>query len=70
MRSTNAHPPKRVLWTRGSTEKLKELLDKKVSIGKISNLLNRTEKSIRRKCERLNLSSSTTYTKNNKDGQN
>lgn len=54
---------KRVLWTREATRDLKKLLEDRLSIKEISLMLGRTEKSIRRKCERLSLSSSTTYTK-------
>jgi hypothetical protein len=54
---------KRVLWSREQSTKLKELLNAKLAITEIAKVLNRTEKSIRRKCERLNVSSSTTYEK-------
>lgn len=59
----------RSLWKPEDDKKLKKLLAiKGYGITQISLELNRSEKAIRRRCDRLNLSSSSTYNKkkNNK----
>jgi hypothetical protein len=57
----------RILWSKSSTDKLMELINNRTPITKISKTLKRSQKSIRRKCDRLKISSSTTYIKNNTD---
>jgi hypothetical protein len=58
---------KRTLWTNSDDKNLKKLLSiKGLGIEKIGAELNRSEKAIRRRCERLNISSSATYIKKKK----
>jgi hypothetical protein len=54
----------RSLWKPEDDKKLKKLLAiKGYGIAQISLELNRSEKAVRRRCDRLNLSSSSTYSK-------
>jgi hypothetical protein len=55
---------KRSLWKESEDRKLIDLLRiRGIGIEKIAQKLERTEKAIRRRCERLNLSSSSLYNK-------
>ena len=54
-----------VLWTPKEVATLTDCLEKKIPIKKIADKLGKTEKSIRKKCEWLGLSSATTYRKIN-----
>jgi hypothetical protein len=55
---------KRSLWKESEDKKLIDLLRiRGIGIDKIAQKLKRTEKAIRRRCERLNLSSSSLYNK-------
>jgi hypothetical protein len=56
---TRAHP----VWTPKETEVLKTLLSQNTSLAKMASTLGKTEKAIRRKCERLNISCSPKYKK-------
>jgi hypothetical protein len=50
-----------ILWTRQETEVLSELIKARTPIRGIADILKKSEKAIRRKCEWLGVSSSTTY---------
>lgn len=52
---------KHVLWTHEEIACLEEAVNKKTHIREISKMLGKSEKAIRRKCEWLGVSSSTTY---------
>jgi len=52
-----------ILWGKRQVAALQKMVGEKVAISKIAAHLGKSEKSIRRKCERLGLSSSTTYQK-------
>jgi hypothetical protein len=55
---------KHVLWTAEDTQTLKRLIkEKSKAISDIANELGRTEKAIRRKCDKIGYSSSTVYKK-------
>lgn len=54
----------RKLWKKEDDKKLKELLAlRDLCIKEIAETLNRTPKSVRRRCDRLSISSSSTYKK-------
>jgi len=59
----NSPPPKRY-WSPEEEDQLRQLLLEKTKIPEIKKLLGRTEKSIRRKCEQLGISSSVRIQKN------
>jgi transcriptional regulator with PAS, ATPase and Fis domain len=53
---------KHQIWSPDETRWLRQLLEEKTSLTRIQDLLKRSEKSIRRKCETLGISSATVYT--------
>jgi hypothetical protein len=58
---------KRSLWTPEDDKELKKLLIVRgFGIDNISSALKRSAKAVRRRCERLNISSSSTYVKKKK----
>lgn len=50
-----------VLWTREETQRLETLIAERCPVREIAQKLKKSEKGIRRKCEWLCVSSSTTY---------
>jgi len=64
MASKNLSPlKKRALWSPHLTDQLIELVAQKVELHILSKKLGKTEKAIRRKCERLKISCSPLYKK-------
>ena len=59
-----------VLWSSEEMEKLRSLVKDRLPVRIIAKQLNRSEKAIRRKCEWLGLSSSTTYRSKNHTVEN
>lgn len=60
----SASPPKKKehrIWKSQELESLKTLLQEKMPMEKIQEILGRSQKSIRRKCEESNISSATVY---------
>lgn len=49
------------IWSPTEVENLRNLLNSKKTMVEITKILNRTEKSIRRKCETARISSATVY---------
>jgi IS30 family transposase len=54
---------KRKIWTESQLQILQSLLAKKKDVTTIAKNLGKSEKAIRRKCERLNISCSPLYKK-------
>jgi DNA-binding Lrp family transcriptional regulator len=55
---------KRTLWNIEDDRRLRNLLEKRgMGIAKIAKVLKRSPKAVRRRCERLEISSSNTYIK-------
>jgi transcriptional regulator with PAS, ATPase and Fis domain len=52
-----------IIWSEEEVKQLLELIETRVHIKDISTALRKSEKSIRRKCERLKISCATIYKK-------
>ena len=67
----NTPNPKRphILWGRAETLQLEKLIGERWPVKKIAARLKKSEKAVRKKCEWLGISSSTTYRRRGRAGQ-